>query len=141
MKSSLTHFTAVPMGKLMITVMLAFAEYERDIIVERTQTGKAVARANGKRVDGRPKKFKPEQIAHALEMLEDGRSYTEVEKLNGISKSTLIRAVRKKKMERAIKAPAPFTFSPKPPVFVSISLQYAGIRPAFFDYGVKCSIS
>ena len=57
------------MGKLMITVMLAFAEYERDIIVERTQTGKAVARANGKRVDGRPKKFKPEQIAHALEML------------------------------------------------------------------------
>ena len=126
------------MGKLMITVMLAFAEYERDIIVERTQTGKAVARANGKRVDGRPKKFKPEQIAHALE---DGRSYTEAEKLTGISKSTLIRAVRKKKMERAIKAPAPFTFSPKPPVFVSISLQYAGIRPAFFDYGVKCSIS
>ena len=88
------------MGKLMITVMLAFAEYERDIIVERTQTGKAVARANGKRVDGRPKKFKPEQIAHPLEMLEDGRSYTEVEKLTGISKSTLIRAVRKKKMER-----------------------------------------
>ena len=90
------------MGKLMITVMLAFAEYERDIIVERTQTGKAVARANGKRVGGRPKKFKPEQIAHALEMLEDGRSYTEVEKLTGISKSTLIRAVRKKKMERDV---------------------------------------
>ena len=85
------------MGMLMITVMLAFAEYERNIIVERTQTGKAVARANGKRVDGRPKKFKPEQIAHALE---DGRSYTEAEKLTGISKSTLIRAVRKKKMER-----------------------------------------
>ena len=88
------------MGKLMITVMLAFAEYERDIIVERTQTGKAVARAYGKREDGRPKKFKPEQIAHALEMLEDGRSYTVDEKLTGISKSTLIRAVRKKKMER-----------------------------------------
>ena len=88
------------MGKLMITVMLAFAEYERDMIVERTQTGKAVVRANGKRVDGRPKKFKLEQIAHALEILEDGRSYTEVEKLTGISKSTLIRAVRQKKMKR-----------------------------------------
>ena len=125
------------MGKLMITVMLAFAEYERDIIVERTQTGKAVARANGKRVDGRPKKFKPEQIAHALEMLEDGRSYTEVEKLTGISKSTLIRAVRKKKMERdeGNRSPRPFY------VFISIFLQYAGIRPVFFDYGVKCSIS
>lgn len=70
------------------------------MIVERTQTGKAVARANGKRVDGRPKKFKPEQITHALDMLEDGRSYTEVERLTGISKSTLIRAVRKKKMKR-----------------------------------------
>lgn len=89
-----------PMGKLMITVMLAFAEYERDMIVERTQTGKAVARANGKRVDGRPKKFKPEQIAHALDMLEGGRSYTEVEKLTGISKSTLIRAVRQQKSKR-----------------------------------------
>ena len=122
------------MGKLMITVMLAFAEYERNIIVERTQTGKAVARANGKRVDGRPKKFKPEQIAHALE---DGRSYTEAEKLTGISKSTLIRAVRKKKMERdeGNRSPRPFY------VFISISLQYAGIRPVFFDYGVKCSIS
>ena len=84
----------------MITVMLAFAEYERDMIVERTQTGKAVVRANGKRVDGRPKKFKSEQISHALEILEDGRSYTEVEKLTGISKSTLIRAVRQKKMKR-----------------------------------------
>lgn len=40
------------------------------------------------------------QSENALEMLEDGRSYTEVEKLTGISKSTLIRAVRKKKMER-----------------------------------------
>ena len=30
-----------PMGKMMVTVMLAFAEYERDMIVERTQSGKA----------------------------------------------------------------------------------------------------
>lgn len=45
---------STPMGKLMLQVMFAFAEFERDMIVERTQTGKAVARANGKRVDGRP---------------------------------------------------------------------------------------
>ena len=43
-----------PMGKLMVQIMLAFAEFERDMIVERTQTGKAVAREKGKRVDGRP---------------------------------------------------------------------------------------
>lgn len=35
-----------PMGKLMVTIMFAFAEFERDMIVERTTTGKAVARAN-----------------------------------------------------------------------------------------------
>lgn len=34
-----------PMGKLMLTIMLAFAEFERDMIVERTSTGKAVARS------------------------------------------------------------------------------------------------
>lgn len=43
-----------PMGKLMVQIMLAFAEFERDMIVERTQTGKTVAREKGKRVDGRP---------------------------------------------------------------------------------------
>lgn len=43
-----------PMGKLMVQIMFAFAEFERDMIVERTQTGKAVAQANGKRVYGRP---------------------------------------------------------------------------------------
>lgn len=35
-----------PMGKLLTTVLLAFAEFERDMIVERTQTGKATAKAN-----------------------------------------------------------------------------------------------
>ena len=35
-----------PMGKLMVTILLAFAEFERDMIVERTSTGKAVKRAN-----------------------------------------------------------------------------------------------
>ena len=88
---------STPMGKLMVTMLLAFAEFERDMIVERTQGGKDIARANGKRVDGRPKKYKPEQIAHALSLLEE-HSYTEVEKMTGISKSTLIREVRKTKI-------------------------------------------
>lgn len=84
-----------PMGKLTLTIMLAFAEFERDMIVERTQAGKAIARANGKRVDGRPKKYSPQQMSHALELLADGNSYTQVEAMTGISKSTLIREKRK----------------------------------------------
>lgn len=88
-----------PMGKLMVTMLLAFAEFERDMIVERTQRGKEIARINNKRVDGRPKKYKPEQMAHALALLEE-HSYTEVEKMTGISKSTLIRAVREEKTKK-----------------------------------------
>lgn len=86
-----------PMGKLMVTMLLAFAEFERDMIVERTQTGKAIARSKGIRVDGRPKKFDPEHVKHALQLLDEGNSYTAVAKMTGISKSTLIRAVRERK--------------------------------------------
>lgn len=86
-----------PMGRLMVTMLLAFAEFERDMIVERTQGGKDIARASGKRVDGRPKKYKPEQMTHALALLED-HSYTEVEEMTGISKSTLVRETRKTKL-------------------------------------------
>lgn len=45
-----------PTGKLIRTIMLGFAEFERDMIVQRTQEGKEIARAKGVRVDGRPKK-------------------------------------------------------------------------------------
>ena len=81
-------------GNLILTVMLAFAEYERGTIVERTQTGKAVARHDPNFKDGRPKKFKPEQIALALSLLEQGKTYSQITTMTGISKSTLIRAKR-----------------------------------------------
>ena len=83
-----------PMGKLMVTILLAFAEYERDMIVERTQTGKALAREKGIRVDGRPLKYSEKQRRHALELLQGGTSYNETAKITGISKSTLIRDMR-----------------------------------------------
>ena len=81
-------------GNLILTVMLAFAEYERGMIVERTQTGKAIARQRPDYREGRPKKFKKAQVDHALELLNSGMSYKQVEGMTGISKSTLIRAKR-----------------------------------------------
>lgn len=78
-------------GRLILTVMLAFAEYERGMIVERTQTGKAIARQNPGYRDGRPRKFSEAQINHAVSLLEQGYSYNEVAAMTGISKSTLIR--------------------------------------------------
>jgi len=86
-----------PMGKLMVTMLLGFAEFERDMIVERTQTGKAIAREKGIRVDGRPKKFSPAQINHALKLLDEGYSYTQVAEMTGISKATLGRKRSKRK--------------------------------------------
>ena len=79
-------------GNLILTVMLAFAEYERGMIVERTQTGKAVARQNPNYREGRPRKYTACQLDHALNLLKCGNSYKQVEAMTGISKSTLVRA-------------------------------------------------
>ena len=49
-------------GNLILTVMLAFAEYERGMIVECTQTGKAVARQDPNFREGRPKKYAATQM-------------------------------------------------------------------------------
>ena len=87
-----------PMGRLMVHMLLAFAEFERDMIVERTQAGRSAARANGVRVDGRPEKYPPAQMRHALDLLND-HSFTEVERMTGISRSTLTRARRKQKAQ------------------------------------------
>ena len=84
-----------PTGKLIRSVMLAFAEFERDMIVERTQEGRAIARQREDYREGRPPKYKKAQIDHALELLTD-HSYKQVEEITGISKSTLIRAKRER---------------------------------------------
>ena len=80
-----------PTGKLIRNIMFSFAEFERDMIVERMNEGKAVAKAkNPNYREGRKRKFTPKQLEHAMEMLESN-SYKEVASLTGISKSTLIR--------------------------------------------------
>jgi DNA invertase Pin-like site-specific DNA recombinase len=85
-----------PTGRLILTIMSGFAEFERDMIVERTQEGKAIARKNPDFKEGRPKKFSKLQINHALELLKI-HSYKEVEAMTGISRSTLMRARREEK--------------------------------------------
>lgn len=83
-----------PMGRLIVTNLLAFAEFERAMIIERTQGGKAIAKNNPNFREGRPNKFGKEQINLAMRLL-DSHTYKEVEGMTGISKSTLIRAKRK----------------------------------------------
>lgn len=80
-----------PTGKLIRNIMLAFSEFERDMIIQRTQEGKAVARQNPNFHDGRPKKFSKLQIDHALELLQT-HSYQQVAAMTGISRATIARA-------------------------------------------------
>lgn len=88
-------------GRLLFTVMSGFAEFERDMIIERTQEGKAVAKQRADYREGRPKKYSKVQMEHALELLKT-HSYNKVAEMTGISKSTLIRAMQKYKTEHSI---------------------------------------
>ena len=79
-----------PNGKLIRTVMLAFAEFEKDMIVERTQAGKTIARQKPGFKEGRPPALNKRQKQQALDLLKN-HSYSEVAELTGVSPRTLMR--------------------------------------------------
>lgn len=78
------------MGKFFLQTLLAVAEMERNLIVERTQEGKAIAKQRYDFREGRPRKHSKKQVEHALKLLEN-HTYKEVEQMTGITKRTLIR--------------------------------------------------
>ena len=80
-----------PMGRFFLTTMLAVAELERNMIVERTQTGKELARLRTDYKEGRPKKYTEDDLKNAILLL-SSHSYREVIEITGISKSSLVRA-------------------------------------------------
>lgn len=93
-----------PTSKLIRTVFFAFAEFERDMIVERTQEGKAIAKQNPDFKEGRPKKYNQYQLDEAMKLLET-MSFAQVEKEmhrrgTKISMSTLKREAKKRKAEQ-----------------------------------------
>ena len=84
---------------LMRNILLSFAQFERDMIVQRTQEGKVLAKLNNPYFrEGRPRKWDDEQLDNAMSLLER-YSYNQVTKLTGISKSTLIREKKKRLKE------------------------------------------
>lgn len=80
-------------GKMILNILYALAEFEKAMIIERTQVGKAIAKTKEGFKEGRPKKFSVNEIDEALDLLKTN-SYKLVEEKTGISKSTLIRAKR-----------------------------------------------
>ena len=77
-------------GKLTMGVINAVAEFERDLLVERTQAGLARARAEGRRI-GRPMSLTPEQRAEVLRRLQAGESISAVARALGTSRQTISR--------------------------------------------------
>lgn len=85
--------TGTPGGKLVFHVFGAIAEFERAIIRERTKAGVVAAKARG-RSGGRPAKLEGERADHAKMMLDAGTSVSAVARSLGVSRSTVLRAVR-----------------------------------------------
>lgn len=90
--------TTTPGGKLIFRLMGALAEFERDLIRERTNAGLAAARARG-HVGGRPRKLATDgKVALALRLFEESNhSVDDICSTLHISRSTLYRYIREAK--------------------------------------------
>jgi DNA invertase Pin-like site-specific DNA recombinase len=80
-------------GKLIFHIFGALAEFERNLIRERTQAGLSAARARGKR-GGRPKALTAKQLGIAQDLYEKRHSITEICRTLKISKATLYRSIK-----------------------------------------------
>jgi putative DNA-invertase from lambdoid prophage Rac len=78
-----------PAGKLLMNMLSAVAEMERDLLIERTQAGLARAKAEGK-VLGRKPKTNPEQKSEILGRLASGATVSSLAREFGISRASVI---------------------------------------------------
>lgn len=85
--------TSTSGGKLIFSIFGAIAEFERNLIRERTQVGLAAARARGK-VGGRPPKMTPPKIRQAKRMRDTGMHLTEIAEVLGVGRTTLYRHLK-----------------------------------------------
>lgn len=79
-----------PAGKMTMAVISAVAEFERDLLIERTQAGLARAKSEGK-VLGRPRALSDAQEAEALQRLDCGEAVAAVARALKTSRATVMR--------------------------------------------------
>lgn len=89
-------------GKLLMTMLAAVAEMERDLLVERTQAGLARAKAQGK-VLGRPPKTTPRQRDDIMVRYSNGSSISSLARTHGISRATVLAIVKPDEVARQMK--------------------------------------
>lgn len=85
--------TGTPNGQLFLTILAGFAQFEREIIRERTRAGLEAARHAGKQL-GRCPILTPRQKKHVCELKQAGRSLAEIAKIFRVSRSTVWRTVQ-----------------------------------------------
>ena len=78
------------MGKAMLTIMAAFAQLERDTMIERTRAGLLAAAANGRK-GGRPRKVDDADAGKARQLREKGIAASDIGKMLGVSRATVYR--------------------------------------------------
>jgi DNA invertase Pin-like site-specific DNA recombinase len=83
--------TTSPAGRMVLTVFAGIAEFERELIRERTGAGRIAAKQRGVRF-GRPSRLTEDQAALASRLLDEGRSAREVATMFGVHKATIYRA-------------------------------------------------
>lgn len=81
---------ASPAGKLMLNMLAAVAEMERDLLVERTQAGLARAKSQG-RVLGRPAKTTDSQRAEIINLRKTGASISALSRTYNVSRASIMR--------------------------------------------------
>lgn len=81
-------------GKMTMQILAAVAEFERNLIIERTNAGVARARAQGKRI-GRPPALTSLQEKNVFKRLQEGSSIRRVAKEYNVSRSTIKRTKEK----------------------------------------------
>ena len=87
--------TSTSTGKLLFTILSALAQFERDVIADRTREGLNAARARG-HSGGRPR-IEPRKLSQAVKLYEAGQhTVKEIEELTGVKKSTLYRSITRK---------------------------------------------
>ena len=88
--------TTTSTGKLLFTLMSAIAQFERDVIADRTREGLKAARARG-HFGGRPR-FNDEKVRQAIKLYNTKEySLREIEELTGVKKGTLYRSLKRLK--------------------------------------------
>ncbi|MDR0625694.1 MAG: recombinase family protein [Bifidobacteriaceae bacterium] len=84
--------TATAAGRMVFGVFASLAEFESDLIRERTMAGLAAARARGRK-GGRPVAMTPERIRLAAQLLADGASVAQCARTLGVSRASVYRHV------------------------------------------------